>query len=203
MANIKDRFTKWKEKRSTLQKIGDILFWLLIILFLIPGPRKAILTSLNRVVLHVKAPRMLKEENQGQLSDMDYNWTLAWDQNEPFYFSAARDQVVFLNFWATWCLPCVAEMPEIQSLYERWGDKVFFMAVTNEKPDVVKAFLKKHNYVMPVFYLAGTPPPESLGFKAFPTTFIISKDGKVVCRKTGASNWDSRATDKIFEELLK
>ena len=93
MANIKDRFNRWKEKRSTWQKAGDILFWLLIILFLIPGPRKAILTSLNRVVLHVKAPRMLKEENQGQLSDMDYNWTLAWDQNEPFYFKIGRAHV--------------------------------------------------------------------------------------------------------------
>jgi len=203
MANIKDRFTKWKEKRPTLQKIGDIVFWLLIILFLVPGPRKAILTTLNRAVLYVKAPRMMKEEDQGQLSDLDYYWTLAWDQNEPFYFSVAKDQVIFLNFWATWCPPCVAEMHEIQALYERWGEKVAFMLVTNEKPDVVKAFMEKHNYLMPVFYLAGTPPPEALRFKALPTTFIISKDGKVVSRKTGASNWDSRATDKIFEELLK
>jgi len=203
MANIKDRFTKWKEKRSTWQKIGDILFWLLIILFLIPGPRKAILTTLNRAVLYVKAPRMLKEEDQGQLTDPDYFWTLAWDQDEPFYFSIARNQVIFLNFWATWCPPCVAEMHEIQSLYERWGEKVAFMLVTNENPDVVKPFMEKHNYLMPVFYLTGTAPPEALSFKALPTTFIISKNGKVVCRKTGAANWDSMATDKIFEELLK
>ena len=203
MANIKDRFNRWKEKRSTWQKAGDILFWLLIILFLIPGPRKAILTTLNRAVLHVKAPRMMKEEDQRQLTDMDYNWTLAWDQDEPFYFSKAQDEVVFLNFWATWCPPCVAELPEIQSLYDRWGDEVYFMLVTNENPDVVKAFMEKNDYQMPVFYMAGFPPPDALSFRAFPTSFIISRDGHVVVRKTGAVNWDSRATDKIFEELLK
>jgi thiol-disulfide isomerase/thioredoxin len=203
MTKIKDRFNKWKENRSTWQKTGDIIFWLLIILFLIPGPRKAILTNLNRIVLNIRAPRMMKEDNQGQLSDLDYNWTLAWDQDEPFYFSNAKDEVVFLNFWATWCPPCVAELPEIQKLYERWSDKVVFMTITNEQPDVVKAFMEKHNYQMPVFYIADDLPPEPLRIKAFPTTFIISRDGRIVVRKTGAYNWDSRATDKIFEELLK
>ncbi len=203
MASLKERFTKWKEKRSIWQKAGDILFWVLIILFLIPGPRRAMLTTLNRAVLNVKAPRMMNEEKQGRLSDMEYNWLLAWDQNEPFYFSNFRNEVVFLNFWSTWCPPCVAEMPEIQSLYKKYGNRVAFMLVTGEKPEVVKAFMKKNNYSMPVFYLAGNQPPEALSFSAFPTTFIISRDGKVVTRKTGAANWDSRATEKIFEELLK
>ena len=55
MATLKERFTKWKENRSVWQKAGDILFWILIILLLIPGPRKAILTSLNRVCLARKS----------------------------------------------------------------------------------------------------------------------------------------------------
>lgn len=203
MATIKERYTKWKENRSIWQKTGDILFWILIILFLIPGPRKAILTTLNRATLNVKAPRMMSEEKQEMLSDLDYNWLLAWDRNEPFYFSNIRDEVVFLNFWATWCPPCVAELSEIQSLYEKWGDRVAFMLVTNEEPEVVKAFMEKNGYLMPVFYMAGLQPPKALTFNSFPTTFIISKKGKVVTRKTGSANWDSKATEKIFEELLK
>src|SRR5210317_854626 len=78
MPSLKERFTKWKEKRSTWQKAGDILFWVLIILFLVPGPRKAIMTTLNRVTLHAKAPRMIDEDKQEVLTDLDYNWTLAW-----------------------------------------------------------------------------------------------------------------------------
>lgn len=202
MPTLKERFTKWKEKRSVWQKGGDILFWILIILFLIPGPRKTILTTLHRVVLHVKAPRMIPDEKQVEISDLEYNWVLAWGENEPFYFSDVRDNVVLLNYWATWCPPCVAEMPELQSLYQKYGDRVAFMLVTNEKPEVVEAFMNKNQYLMPVFYLA-SEPPSPLAVSAYPTTYIISKDGRVVSKKTGAANWDSKATEKILEELLK
>jgi len=185
-----------------LLKAGDILFWLLIILFLIPGPRKAILTTLNRAVLHVKAPRVINEEKQDQLSDLDYNWILAWGRNEPYYFSNLRNKVIIVNFWATWCPPCVAEMPEIQSLYRKYGDRVAFVLVSNEEQEVVEAFMEKNKYLMPVFYLASNPP-EPLSFSAYPTTFIISREGKIVSRKTGAVNWDSKATHRILDELLR
>jgi thiol-disulfide isomerase/thioredoxin len=202
MPSLKERFTKWKERRSIWQKAGDILFWILIILFLIPGPRKAILTTMNRVVLHIKAPRLINEEKQAQLSDMDYNWVLAWGENEPYYFSTLRNKVIIVNFWATWCPPCVAEMPELQSLYQKYGDRVAFVLVSSEKPEVVEAFMEKNQYLMPVFYLA-TEPPASFAFRGYPTTFIVSRDGHIVSRKTGAANWDSKAMHKILDELLK
>ena len=202
MPSLKERFKKWKEKRSIWQKAGDILFWVLIILFLIPGPRKAIMITINRATLHAKAPRMIDEDKQEMLSDMDYNWTLAWAENEPFYFTNFRDEVIFINFWATWCPPCVAEMSEIQELYKKYGHRVAFMLVTSEKPEVVNAFMEKNQYQMPVFYMAGIQLPEVLKFNGYPTTFIISRDGHVVSKKTGAANWDSKATRKIFEELL-
>jgi thiol-disulfide isomerase/thioredoxin len=204
MATLKERINKWKENRSPWQKAGDIVFWVLIILFLIPGPRKAIVTTLNRAVLHVKAPRVIKEEKQVQLSDMDYNWVLAWSKNKPFYFSNLRSKVVIVNYWATWCPPCIAEMPEFQSLFRKYGDRVAFIMVTNDNPDAVKAFIEKNHYQFPVFYLPqNPPPPKPLQFSALPTTFIISKEGKVVSKKTGAANWDSRAMEKILDELLK
>jgi len=201
MPTLKDRFNKWKE-RSRWQKAGDIVFWMLIILFLIPGPRKAILTGMNRAVLHVKTPSLIKEEKQELLSDLDYNWVLAWGRNQPYYFSNLRDRVIIVNYWATWCPPCVAEMPELQSLYRKYGDRVEFVLVTGEKPETVEAFMEKHQYEMPVYYLA-TQPPEKLSFSAYPTTFIISKDGHIVSKKTGAVNWDSRATRRILDQLLR
>ena len=202
MVTLKERIKKWKENRKPWQKAGDIIFWILIILFLIPGPRKVIITTLNRAVLHLKAPRIMNEEKQEQLTDMDYNWTLAWSKNQPYYFSNLRFKVVVLNFWATWCPPCVAEMPEFQSLYEKYRDRVDFLMVTNDKPEAVEAFIKKNHYQFPVLYLAENPP-EPLSFSALPTTFIISKEGRVVTKKTGAANWDSKAMEKILDELLK
>ena len=148
MPTIKERLKNWKEKRSTWQKATDILFWLLLILLIIPGPRKVIATGVNKAFLLVKTPDIMSEENQEVLSGLDYGWILAWDQDEPFYFSNVQNEVVFLNFWATWCPPCVAELPEIKKLYEKWGDKVVFMLATNESPEVVKAFMDKHGYVL-------------------------------------------------------
>ena len=202
MSTIKERLIKWKETRSVWQKVTDILFWLLLVLLIIPGPRKIIATGVNKVFLQVKTPGIIQEENQEFISDLEYGWVLAWDESEPFYFSHTRDEVVFLNFWATWCPPCVAELPEIQKLYEKYGDKVVFMLVSNEEPEVVKAFMEKHGYVLPVFY-NGPGMPSTLEHASLPTTFIISRDGKVVTRKKGAAKWNSKATEKIFEELLK
>ena len=153
-------------------------------------------------MLNVKNPGIEKDENQQQLHDLDYDWTLARSADEPFNFSDLRDKVVFLNFWATWCPPCVAELPEIQRAYDKYGDQVAFVLATNQEPAVVEAFMDKHGYKLPIFYL-GPKTPEALNHRALPTTFIISKDGRIVTKKTGAANWDSKATYKIFEELLR
>jgi len=202
MATMKEKFVRWKESRSAWQKSGDIIFWLLLVLLIIPGPRKVISTNVNRVFLNIKNPGIEKEENQQQLSDQDYSWTLTTGPRDPFYFNDLRDHVIFLNFWATWCPPCVAELPEIQRAYEKYGDQIAFVLVTNQEPSVVEEFMDKHGYKLPVFYL-GSNTPESFSHRALPTTFIISRDGKIVSKKTGAANWDSKATYKIFEDLLK
>ncbi len=54
MTTLKERLTKWKDSRTTAQKVGDLFFWVLLILLIIPGPRKVISTSINRVALNIK-----------------------------------------------------------------------------------------------------------------------------------------------------
>jgi len=202
MATLKQRLSKWKETRSMLQKAGDVMFWLLLVLLIIPGPRKAIATTVNRVALHLKNPGISRPDKQVQLKDQDFNWILQDDQGNPVNMDTFRGKVVFLNFWATWCPPCVAELPEIQNAYEKHGDKVSFMLVTTQEPEVVQTFLDKYGYELPVYY-QGTPAPGVFESRSIPTTFIISRDGKIVTKKSGAVNWDSRATDKIFNELIR
>ena len=202
MPTIKERFAKWKDTRSTWQKAGDVVFLILLVLLIIPGPRKVIATAVNKVVLNVKNPSVRSEEKQVELNDMDYHWVLANGQGTPFYLSDLYDQVIFLNFWATWCPPCVAELPEIQKAYEKYGHEVAFILVSNQQPEEVEAFMEKKGYNLPVFY-PGTAIPDAFQSTSIPTTFIISRDGKIVTRKTGAVNWDSRAAERIFEELLR
>ena len=201
MATLKARFEKWKTSRSGWQKAGDIVFWLVLILMILPGPRKVISTGVNKVVLLVKNPGVLGEQKQVELSPEDYRWVLRDRSGERVSMESFRGSVVFLNFWATWCPPCVAELPEIRRAYEKHGDDVVFLLVTGEEPDKVEAFMEKHGYDLPVYYPASAVP-ENLSVSAYPTTFILSPEGKIVSRKKGAANWDSRATTKIFQELF-
>jgi len=79
---------------------------------------------------------------------------------------------------------------------------VVFVLVTDQEPGVVEAFMDKHGYELPVLYRR-TALPEIFNHRSIPTTYILSGEGKIVLRKTGAVNWDSKATDKMFKSLLK
>jgi thiol-disulfide isomerase/thioredoxin len=202
MSSLKQRFEKWKKDRSPRQKFGDIFFWVLLLLLLIPGPRKVISTTLNRAVLLIKTPGTLAEDKQVQLSPEDLDWTLVDSEGSVVRLEDLGGQAVFLNFWATWCPPCVAELPEIQKAYEKHWENVHFLLVTNQEPEEVEAFMNRHGYKLPVVYPA-SPLPAGLQHRALPTTFIISPEGRIVVRKTGAVNWDSKQTDRIFRSLLR
>ncbi len=202
MATVKERFLKWKETRNRWQKAGDVAFWILLVMLIIPGPRKTIATTVNRVALNIKSPGMMAADKQVQLSESDYNWTLETEEGEPLLLASLKEQVVFLNFWATWCPPCVAELPEIQRAYEKHGDSVAFLLVTNQERSVVEAFMQKHGYDLPVVYTQNAAP-QAFTHRAIPTTYIISPEGKIVVKKSGAVNWDSKGTDKIFRQLLR
>jgi len=202
MPTLKERLQKWNRTRTTLQKAGDVFFWLLLLMLLIPGPRKVISTTVNRVILLVKTPGMIPEDKQVSLSGEDYGWKLINSDGEQVTLGSYEGKPVFLNFWATWCPPCVAELPEIEKSYRKHWEKVAYLLVTDQEPEVVEAFMEKHGYDLPVTYAVEAPPP-SLQHGSIPTTYILSPEGKIVVRKTGAVNWDSRGTERIFEALVR
>jgi len=200
MASIKERFENWK-KRKTGQKIGDIVFWLFLIMMIIPGPRKFIATNVNKVALHLRKPSLARAANAYKLSPDEYNWNIRDASGQMLDPESLKGEVVFLNFWGTFCPPCIAEMPEIQGIYNDYKDKVKFILVANEDPAKVRNFLQSRNYDLPDYYLTGSMP-SALSSPSIPTTYIISRDGSVVTKKVGSADWDSKATRKVFDELL-
>jgi thiol-disulfide isomerase/thioredoxin len=200
MASFKERINKWKA-RKWHQKAGDIIFWLFLILLIIPGPRKHIATGINKVFLHARRPSIAKDANTYQLKPAEYQWDIRDENGVPADPASLQGEVIFLNFWGTYCPPCIAEMPEIQNIYDDYGDKVRFILISAEAPAKVKAFLESRNYDLPSYY-GGRDMPAALSIRSVPTTFIISRNGRIVSKKVGAADWDSRATRRIFDELL-
>ncbi len=201
MAPIKERIKKWK-LRKWHQKAGDIFFWALLVMMLIPGPRKFIATGVNKAILNFRRPSMLQEEKAYQLTEADYTWDVRSSEGTSLDPESLMGEVVFLNFWGTYCPPCIAEMPEIQSIYNDYSDRVRFVLVSAESPEKVQNFLTSREYDLPSYY-GGRNMPEAFSVRSVPTTFVISRDGKIVMKKVGAADWDSKAMRRVFDELLE
>jgi len=92
-------------------------------------------------------------------------------------------QPVLVEFWGTWCAPCVAAMPHVQDLWARYRDQgLRVAAISYEAPEVMRSFLEQHGYTMPV----GSDPEktciEAFGVTSWPTTFVIDREGSIVYR---------------------
>jgi len=111
----------------------------------------------------------------------------------------AQGKTLFLNFWATWCPPCVAEMPSIEKLYSQFGDSLAFVCVSQESAAMLKEFMKEKKYSVPVFY-ADTPSPQELSAAALPSTFIIASDGKILLKHVGAADWAHESVIAFFRD---
>ena len=118
---------------------------------------------------------------------------------EPLAAGELKGKRIFLNFWATWCKPCLAEMPSIDRAALALADKnVIFIAASDEKPDKVRAFREKNNYR---FKLVSTKADLStLGVYALPATFIFDENGNLVYKETGAREWDSPESIQLITE---
>ena len=200
MATIKERIEKWKN-RKWHQKAGDVFFWLLLIMLIIPGPRKFIATNANKAMLHLRRPAIGNLDKSYQLSSEEYTWDIRNAEGELLDPEQLKGEVIFLNFWGTYCPPCIAEMPEIQGIYDAYGDRVKFILVSAESVEKVKSFLADKDFNLPD-YFGGRKMPGILTASSIPTTYIISHDGKIVSKKVGAADWNSKATKKVFDELL-
>jgi thiol-disulfide isomerase/thioredoxin len=115
-----------------------------------------------------------------------------------------KGKVIFLNFWATWCMPCVAELPSINKLYlEFKNDDVAFLLISNEQAEKVKNYHTKKAYDVP-FHIIDNDGiiPSLYEHQGIPTTFIINRDGKIVKASSGAEDWDDDEFIEAINEML-
>ena len=124
------------------------------------------------------------------------SFTLKDQYGKTHTLSGYKGKVIFLNFWATWCPPCRAEMPDIQKLYEKspreGSEAVIILGVAapglgGEKDKAgIREFMEKNGYTYPVLMDKGGKLFERYGIRAIPTTYLIDRNGNILGRIQGA-----------------
>jgi len=183
-----------KVKRKTLL---NVLLFVFIISFFVTDVGYFGKIWLNRIFAF--SPPIIEKEHRNQLAN--YNWQLKDSEWDFFSFERSRGNVVFINLWASWRLPCEAELRSIQDLYDIYKDKIDFYIITDEERAPVEAFMEKNKFTFPVTYLIiGEKTPIEL--LEPPASYIIDKKGFVVVQKEGISDWDSTKVKELLDELV-
>jgi thiol-disulfide isomerase/thioredoxin len=115
-----------------------------------------------------------------------------------------RGQVVLVNFWASWCPPCIQEMPALEKLQQQLDEQPFEVLAVNvgEKKYRVWKFLKLISFDLPVLLDERKDTFNAWGASVLPTSFLLDKQGRVRYRVQGETEWDSNAVISLIEALI-
>lgn len=178
---------------------SNIIFLVIILIMIIPQTRQPIQIFLQKG-LAMFSPSVIKTENRITLTD--YDWQLVDENGRSYDFNEAKGKVILINFWATWCPPCIAEMPSMEKLYQDYKDDVVFLFVSNETQEVISKFKEKHDYEFLV-HASITRSPKVLEASSIPRTFVLDQKGHIVIDKSGAADWNSDKVRNVLDDLLK
>lgn len=103
------------------------------------------------------------------------------------------DQYIFVDFWATWCGPCIAAMEHISELKEVSENKVVYISISNEHPDVISKFVSKRNFASWIVYDYNGESFKNFGIESLPHSILIAPDRNVI--------WKGRPGDMSFVKL--
>ena len=115
-----------------------------------------------------------------------------------------RGKVVVVNFWASWCPPCIKEMPGMQRLHEKLADQPFVFLPVNvgEQKYRVWKFVKLINFTLPVLLDTRSETFTSWGASVLPTSFLLDTEGRIRYRVQGDLEWDSEDVVSLIDKLI-
>jgi thiol-disulfide isomerase/thioredoxin len=165
--------------------IAFLLFWIGYLRFF--GPKQ-----------NGPGPRL---EGTGLSAPADYSWKLRDLEGRPVEFAKFKGKPVFLNIWATWCGPCVKEMPTIAALAAdaKLKGVAFVCVATDDSPGTVKDFLRGKSWPMTILHASEVPPV--FVTEGIPATFLIAPDGRVVASVIGSEKWDEPSVVEFLRKL--
>jgi thiol-disulfide isomerase/thioredoxin len=114
--------------------------------------------------------------------------------------SQFEGKALFINVWATWCSPCVREMPSIAKAKQSFnGRPIEFLFASNEGPDIIQEFVKEHPFDVKFVRLENL---EELNIQAMPTTFIFNGKGELIFSEAGFRQWDDSVSMAMIERII-
>lgn len=141
------------------------------------------------------------DESSYQLADMNFKVT---DRDgKVIDVNTLKGKTVFINVWATWCAPCVAEMPSINKLKKKlaeYPDIHFLMLSEDKKMETSVKWIDKKGFDLPIHKIVGRLP-EMYETGYVPSTFVISPKGEIVVRHTGMANYNTKRFRKLLIKL--
>jgi thiol-disulfide isomerase/thioredoxin len=143
---------------------------------------------------------LVSNVQQQQTPDLKFN-----DENgKTISLSSLKGKVVFINLWATWCPPCIHEMPSINELRKTFKDNddlVFLMVDVDGKIDKASKWMKNKKFDLPV-HVPDSEIPRELFTGSIPTTIIVDKKNNIVGRQVGAADYMSAEVIELMKNLL-
>jgi peroxiredoxin len=133
------------------------------------------------------------------------DFTLPDVHGNSFHLSDFRGQVVLVNFWATWCHPCRAEMPSMEALYQSYQHKgLTVLAISSDRqgPEAVASFVRDNTLTFPVLLDPENIVGTHLQVRGIPTSYLLDKQGHITGMELGAKNWHSAKIRQLVEALL-
>ena len=175
---------------------------LALVLLFVPEAKAMMQQGLMKLGLFEPKLEKVKPTTQPK-SKVNYTFEMVYADGKAINMEDLKGKVVFMNFWATWCPPCIAEMPSIQKLYDKVKDNNEIVILTVEvegKRDKVAKFMERKNLSLPVVYPNSSIPTEFFN-GSLPTTVILDKKGNIAHTTMGMADYSGQDIVDFLNEL--
>ncbi len=181
-------------KRSTFYTLSVIV---IVLSFFVTPLGDFSKEQLNK--LFAASPTIISAENQGKIDS--YDWKLKRADWSYFNFEEAKNQVVFINFWASWHLPSRAQLDDVQELFDHYGNSVKFYIITNEERELPEEMMIRKGYTFPITYeiIDNASPLKILKPSG---SYLLDKKGNIVMHQTAIADWDNDKVYNLIDQLL-
>lgn len=197
-----------ENKSNYKKRIWNIAIWgILIAIFLIPESRIFLQQQLMKLGFFKPKLETVQEYQAESITAPNVispSASFKDENGQVFDVEQLKGKVLFINFWATWCPPCKAEMPSIQKLYDQFKDKddvVFLLVELDDNVKGANDFLKQEKLTLPIVY-PNSPIPQEWLSGAIPTTVILDKNGKMVGREEGMRDYSAKTVVDFIQNLI-